>query len=70
VAGIKAKKGKKNRKLGRNQKACTSYSLAGMAERNRLKRMRRHLRERRHQNDAQGMKEYLAFGGSEDSIYT
>lgn len=38
------KKGKKNRKHGRNQKFCEAYARSHRAERNQLKALRRHLK--------------------------
>jgi hypothetical protein len=39
------KKGKKNRKLGANQKYCDFYRAAGLQEKNRERRILRHLKK-------------------------
>jgi hypothetical protein len=39
------KKGKKNRKLGNNQKYCTFYKATGRQEANRQRRILRHLKK-------------------------
>lgn len=38
------KGGKKNRKLGRNDKYCQGYAAAGLELRNKRRKMRRHIR--------------------------
>lgn len=45
MGGIRAKKGKKNRKLGNNKVYCTRYKNEGRQEINKIRRMKRHLRK-------------------------
>lgn len=68
MAGTKAKGGKKNRKLGRNSVACKRYANEGRELKNRLRKMRKHLR--RNKTDAQNLAAFKKFGGSEDAIFT
>jgi len=44
AAPKKAKKGKKQRKVGRNANFCKLYRLSHKRERNKLKRLEKHLR--------------------------
>jgi hypothetical protein len=48
--GEKYKGGKKHRKIGRTQKYCDYYRQAGLQEKNRIRRIKRHLRK--HPEDA------------------
>jgi hypothetical protein len=50
--GERAKGGKKNRKVGRNAKWCERYRLSNRRERNKLKRLNKHLA--RHPGDGCG----------------
>lgn len=54
MAGIKAKGGKKNRKVGRNAKYCERYRAEGRWLKNKLRRLRSHLK--RQPNDRQALK--------------
>lgn len=56
MAGTKKQGGKKQRKFGRNADYCKTYSMAGIEEKNRKRRMRRHLR--RNPLDLQNAKRY------------
>jgi ribosomal protein S15P/S13E len=47
----KYKGGKKSRKLGRNKSACAVYEAGCVRERNKIRKMKRHLR--RHPADLQ-----------------
>jgi hypothetical protein len=49
ASGQAPKKGKKNRKHGRNKKVCEQYRREGRQEKNRKRRIRRHLK--RHPDD-------------------
>lgn len=40
----KQKEGKKQRKFGRNTDYCKTYSMAGVEDKNRRRKMRRHMR--------------------------
>lgn len=64
--GKKQKGGKKARKYGRNEKWCQGYRAIGTEDVNRLRRLRRHLRQDRHRNDAQGMARYIELGGKQN----
>lgn len=68
VGGSAPKKGKKNRKWGRNVKACGAYRAGEMEGKNRLRRLRRHLRAARHAQDAQARARFVALGGSLDYL--
>jgi hypothetical protein len=51
-----------DRKYGNNKEACKAYKAAGRDERNRKRRMRRHLRD--NPNDDAGRREFeKQFGG-------
>lgn len=52
--GRKAKSGKKNRKWGRNENSCARYRAGGQQEKNRVRRIRRHLK--RFPNDRQALR--------------
>jgi len=52
--GKAPKKGKKNRKWGRNASYCKFYRDAGLQERNRARRIRRHLK--RYPGDKQAVR--------------
>jgi hypothetical protein len=52
--GRKAKQGKKNRKHGRNADCCARYRAEGRQEKNRRRRILRHLR--RHPNDKEALR--------------
>lgn len=47
--GIARKTGKKNRKHGRNKLSCDNYRRSHRREKNKLRRLRRHLKA--HSND-------------------
>jgi hypothetical protein len=51
--GGKPKGGKKNRKWGSNKAYCLRYKNEGRQEKNRARRIKRHLK--RHPNDLQGL---------------
>lgn len=51
-----AKEGKKQRKFGRNADYCKTYSMAGVEDKNRKRKMRRHLR--RNPGDVQSKNRY------------
>ena len=68
MAGLKAKGGKKNRKLGRNKRYCDRRKADGREAHNKLRRMRRHLR--RHPHDQSGLSKFKAAGGSEMYLTT
>lgn len=70
MAGTKAKGGKKNRKLGRNKNACAAYVREERQKKNKIRRMRRHLRALRHAHDAQGRSLFKQLTGSLDAIDT
>ena len=57
----KQKGGKKNRKLGRNVKYCTYYRQANIEAKNRLRKMRRHLKK--NPNDQANASRFEALGG-------
>jgi len=42
---LKAKGGKKNRKIGRNEKWCEAYRARHQRERNKVVKLRRHLKK-------------------------
>ena len=52
--GRKAKQGKKNRKWGRNENCCARYRAEGRQEKNRRRRILRHLK--RYPNDRQALR--------------
>jgi hypothetical protein len=64
------KTGAKGRKIGSNKVFCKAYKSFGTREKNQRRRMRRHLREPRHKNDVQGLKAFIALGGTETAIRT
>lgn len=45
MGGLKAKKGKKNRKFGNNKVYCTRYKNEGRQEKNRIRRIKRHIKK-------------------------
>lgn len=51
--GGRPKGGKKNRKWGGNKTACERYRLDGRQEKNRERRIKRHLKQ--HPNDLQNL---------------
>lgn len=56
-----AKEGKKQRKFGRNSDYCKTYKMAGVEDKNRKRKMRRHLR--RNPGDLQSANRFeTAFG--------
>jgi hypothetical protein len=70
MAGQQAKKTAKGRKIGSNKDYCKFYASNGCEIRNKRRKLRRHLRAKRHTNDLQGLKVYLAIGGTQDAIRT
>lgn len=59
-------KERKGLKLRRCAKHKSYYAVQyGKTDDNKLRRLRRHLREERHRNDAAGRALYLALGGKE-----
>lgn len=53
MGGIRAKKGKKNRKLGNNKAVCTRYKNEGRQEINKKHRILRHLKKQPNDKAAQ-----------------
>lgn len=53
LLGGKPKGGKRNRKWGSNKTACERYRLDGRQEKNRARRINRHLKQ--HPNDLQNL---------------
>lgn len=45
MGGLKAKKGKKNRKFGNNKVYYTRYKNEGRQEKNRIRRIKRHIKK-------------------------
>jgi hypothetical protein len=66
MAGQKAKKGKKQRKFGRNAQYCATYAAAGIEARNAKRKLRRHLR--RQPDDTQALRAFVQLGGKEAAI--
>jgi hypothetical protein len=59
--------GKKNRKYGKNSKYCKLYRDLGLRERNRLRRMRRHIRK--NPNDTVTYQRFFSFGGKPEYLH-
>jgi hypothetical protein len=70
MAGSQAAKTAKGRKIGSNKDFCKAYKSFGTREKNKRRKLRRHLREPRHKNDAQGLQVFIGLGGTETAIRT
>lgn len=57
------KGGKKGRKYDRNKDWCNGYRLCNTELKNKLRAIRRHLKQPRHRNDKAGMLRYRDLGG-------
>jgi len=54
-AGVLHKGGKKNRKHGRNKVWCAQYRMRGTRERNKIRKLKRHLKKYPNDSVAKGL---------------